>query len=171
MHIYSFNNKKPSFANGALVHDTAVIIGDVHIGENSSVWPNAVLRGDMDSITIGKLSNLQDNVTVHTDKGIQASVGDGVVIGHNAIIHGATISDNVLIGMGSIIMNGSRIGANSIIGAGTMILENKIIPEASLVIGSPGKIIRSVSNEEIENIITDAKIYFELAKQELSRPL
>ncbi|MDG7046669.1 MAG: gamma carbonic anhydrase family protein [Nitrososphaerota archaeon] len=171
MHIYSFNNKKPSFANGALVHDTAVIIGDVHIGENSSVWPNAVLRGDMDSITVGKLSNLQDNVTVHTDKGIRVTVGDGVVIGHNAIIHGATISDNVLIGMGAIIMNGSKIGANSIIGAGTVIPEKKVIPEASLVVGTPGRIIRKVSEKEIENISADARNYFELAKLELSGPL
>jgi carbonic anhydrase/acetyltransferase-like protein (isoleucine patch superfamily) len=171
MHIYSLNNKRPRFDKGALVHDTAVIIGDVHIGENSSVWPNAVLRGDMDSITIGKLSNLQDNVTVHTDNGIQVNVGDGAVIGHNAIIHGATISDNVLIGMGAIIMNGSRIGANSIIGAGTVIPEKKVIPEASLVIGSPGRIIRKVSEKEIENISADARIYFELAKLELSKPL
>jgi len=171
MHIHSLNNKKPRFANGSLVHETAVIIGDVFIGENSSIWPNAVLRGDMDSITIGKLSNVQDNVTIHTDRGIQASVGDCVVIGHNAIVHGATISDNVLIGMGAIIMNGSKIGVNSIIGAGTVIPENKVIPEASLVVGSPGRIMRKVSKEEVENIATDAMAYFELAKLELSRPI
>ncbi len=125
------------------------------------------MRGDSDQITIGKNTNIQDNSVVHLDHGIPTTIGEHVTIGHGAIIHGCTIHNNVLIGMGAIVLNGAIIEENVIIGAGALIPPGKVIPSGSLVVGSPGKIIRTLSEIEIENIKKSALHYVELAKKSL----
>lgn len=143
----------------------AVVYGDIHIGEESSIWYNAVVRGDGGPISIGKNSNIQDNCTVHLDKGGRVSIGDYVTIGHGAIVHGCQIGNRCLIGMGAIILNGAVIGDDCIIGAGTLITQNIVIPAGSMVVGSPGKIIRQVTEEEKENVLHNAEHYVKLSKE------
>jgi carbonic anhydrase/acetyltransferase-like protein (isoleucine patch superfamily) len=128
---------------------TATVIGKVSLGEGVGIWFGAVLRGDGEPITIGADSNLQEHVVVHTDPGYPATIGVGCTIGHRAIIHGCTIGDNVLVGMGAIILNGAVIGDNSLVGAGALVTEGKAIPPGSLVIGAPGKVTRPLTDDEI----------------------
>lgn len=125
------------------------VIGDVILKEGAAVWYNAVIRADTEQVTVGKRSNIQDCCVVHVDPGNPVHVGDDCTVGHGAILHGCTIEENCLIGMGSIIMNGAVIGKNSIVGAGALVTQNKIIPEGSLVLGSPAKVVRHVTEEEI----------------------
>ena len=139
----------------------ATLAGSVSIGEGASVWYGSVLRADNEPITIGARSNIQDNCAFHVDKGKPVVLGEGVSVGHGAIIHGATIEDNVLIGMGAIIMNGAVVGTESLIAAGALISEGVVIPPRSLVAGVPGKVRRELSDEEVEKIYTNAKIYEE----------
>ncbi|MGN1147723.1 MAG: gamma carbonic anhydrase family protein [Lachnospiraceae bacterium] len=147
------------------IHETAqiakgaIVYGDVTLGEKSSIWYNAVVRGDDGSIRIGKYSNVQDNCTIHLDAGHKVNIGDYVTIGHGAIVHGCTIGNNCLIGMGAIILNGAVIEDNCIIGAGTLITQNKVIPANSMVIGNPGKVIRAITQEEKENVRANAVHY------------
>lgn len=149
------------------VADTAVLIGDVTCQKNVGIWYGAVIRGDAGEIEIQEGSNVQDNVVIHCDKGYQVSIGKNCSIGHGAIVHGCTIGNNVLVGMGATILNGAKIGDNCIIGANALVAENKVIPANSLVIGIPGKVIRTLSKEEIGNIENNAKMYIEHAKEEL----
>lgn len=128
---------------------TATVIGRVTLGEGVGIWFGAVLRGDGEAISIGADSNLQEHVMVHTDPGFPASIGAGCTIGHRAIVHGCTIGNNVLIGMGAIILNGAVIGENSLVGAGALVTEGKVIPPGSLVIGAPGKVARPLTDNEI----------------------
>lgn len=165
--IKNLKGVKPIIHEDAFVAETADVIGDVEIGEGSSVWYGAVLRGDIEDIKIGKYSNIQDNATVHTETHIPTRIGDYTVVGHNAIVHGCTIGNNSLIGMGSTILNRAIIGNNCIIGAGTVVTEGKIIPDNSMVIGIPGKIVRQVTEEEVEAIKTNAIRYNELYKKHL----
>ncbi|NLW39315.1 MAG: gamma carbonic anhydrase family protein [Tissierellia bacterium] len=158
---------EPKVHEDAFVADTAMVIGDVNIGEGTSIWYGAVLRGDIENITIGKFSNIQDNATVHTETDIPTKVGDYTVVGHNAIVHGCTIGDNCLIGMGAIILNNAVIGDNCIIGAGALVPEGKVIPPNSLVLGVPGKIVRQVTVEEIEAIRQNALRYNRLFKKHI----
>ncbi|MGO1469218.1 MAG: gamma carbonic anhydrase family protein [Tissierella sp.] len=158
---------KPNIHKDTFIAENASVIGDVNIGEGSSIWYNAVLRGDIQNIGIGKYSNIQDNASVHTGYKEPTKLGDYTVVGHNAIIHGCTIGDNCLIGMGSIILNGAKVGDNCIIGAGTIVTEGKVIPANSLVMGVPGKIIREVKQEEVEAIKNNAIEYNELYKKHL----
>ena len=165
--IKNLKGVKPIIHEKAFVAETADVIGDVEIGEGSSIWYGAVLRGDIEDIKIGKFSNIQDNATVHTETRIPTRIGDYTVIGHNAIIHGCTIGNNSLIGMGSTILNRAVIGNNCIIGAGTVVTEGKIIPDNSMVIGIPGKIVRQVTDEEAEGIRRNAIRYNELWKKHI----
>lgn len=153
---------KPQIHKDTFIAETAAVMGDVNIGEGSSVWFSSVVRGDIENITIGKYTNIQDNATVHTETDIPTKLGDYVVIGHNAIIHGCTIGDNSLIGMGATVLNNAVIGKNCIIGAGSVVTEGKIIPDNSMVIGLPGKIVRMVSDEEVEGIKENAIRYYNL---------
>ena len=143
----------------------AQIIGKVTIKENSSVWFNAVIRGDSSTIELGKNTNVQDNAVIHTSRNSKVVVGDNVTIGHGAIVHGCTIGNNVLVGMGSIILDNVIVGDNCIIGAGSLVTQNKIIPEGSLVYGNPAKIVRNLTKEEIEHIIWNANDYVTEAKK------
>ncbi len=148
----------------AVILDGAKIIGDVNISENSSVFYNAVLRADRMKIIMGKFSNVQDNCIIHAEHN-DVLIGDYVSIGHGAIIHGCKISDKCIIGMGAIIMEGAEIKENCIIGAGAIVTENKVIPENSLVYGIPTKVIRKLTDDEIEYIKQNALTYVELAKK------
>lgn len=140
---------------------SADVIGDVKIGNSSSVWYQAVLRGDVAPITVGDRSNIQDGTIVHGDKDHDTHIGNGVTIGHNCIIHGCTIGDNVIIGMGAIVLNGAVIGDNSIIGAGSLVTQNKVFPPNSMIFGSPAKVVRETSPEEVDHIKANAREYIE----------
>jgi len=150
---------KPSF-----IAPSASISGKVSLGDQSSVWHQATLRGDYAPIVIGKRTNIQDGAILHVAHDLPCIVGDEVTIGHGAIVHGCIVGDRCLIGMGSIILNGAEIGSECIIGAGALVTEGKKIPPRSLVVGSPGKIIRSVTDEEAAQIRGTAETYCRLAE-------
>ena len=157
--FYDLKDKKPKISSENWVAPNATIIGDVILGKNSSIWFNAVLRGDIENIYIGEGSNVQDGSVLHTDPGCPLKIGKNVTIGHLVMLHGCTIGDNSLIGIGAVILNNAKIGKNCIIGAKTLITENKEIPDNSLVVGSPGKVIRDVTEEETKSILENTKHY------------
>ncbi len=142
----------------------ATLIGDIQIGEESSIWFGCVLRAEHEKITIGRGTNIQDLSLVHVDPGFPVAIGDEVIIGHRCIIHGCAIKSNSLIGMGAIIMNGAEIGNFCIVGAGSLVTEGMVIPDNSLVMGAPAKVIKQVTTEQIEKIKRNAQAYIELAK-------
>ncbi len=146
------------------IADTARVFGKVILGNNVSIWYGAVVRGDGDLITIGNGSNIQDTAVVHVDPGFPTSIGQNCIIGHRAIVHGATLANNVLVGMGAIIMNGATIGEFSIIGAGAVVPEGMQIPPYSLVMGVPAKIIKQITEQQKEKIIKNAESYLALSK-------
>lgn len=151
----------PSIADTAWVAPTAVLAGAVEIAEGASIWYGAVLRGDNEPIVIGRNSNVQDNAVFHTDAGIPVSLGEGVSVGHGAIVHGATVGDHVLVGMGAILMNRSVIGSETLIAAGALVPEGASIPPRSLVVGVPAKVVRSLTDEEVEKLHRNARTYTE----------
>jgi carbonic anhydrase/acetyltransferase-like protein (isoleucine patch superfamily) len=159
--IYNFENKTLKSEENNWIAPNAIVIGDVILKKNSSVWFNAVLRGDIESITIGEGSNIQDGSVLHTDPDYPLTIGSGVTVGHMVTLHGCSIADDTLIGIGSTVLNNAKIGKNCIVGAKTLITENKIIPDNSLIIGSPGKIIRQITDDEIKYIKENAKHYIE----------
>jgi carbonic anhydrase/acetyltransferase-like protein (isoleucine patch superfamily) len=161
--IYKFNNKKPETNKSIFIAPGSFIIGDVSLDEGVNIWYNAVIRGDFGPIKIGKKTNIQENSSLHIDPEFPLTIGNYVTVGHNAILHGCTIKDRVLIGMGAIILNGAIIGEESIIGAGTLIPEGKEIPPHSLVLGVPGKIVRQITKKEIEFLNKSAEDYYLLA--------
>ena len=163
--IYDLEKNVPKVDNDAWVAPNATIIGKVKLEKNSSIWFNAVLRGDIELITIGENSNIQDGSVLHTDPGYPLTVGKGVTVGHMVMLHGCQISDDTLIGIGSIILNNAKIGKNCIVGANTLITENKIIPDNSLVVGSPGKVLRKVTDKEIRAILENGKHYVDTSKK------
>ena len=149
---------EPKVDKTCYIHPRAVVIGAVTLGANVSVFPGAVLRGDIDSICVGNNSNIQDNAVLHVNYGAPCVLGEGVSVGHGAVVHGSKIGDNVLIGMNAVVME-SEIGSNCIIGAGAVIPAGKNIPSGSLVLGVPGKIIRSLEEDEVNGIIKNARDY------------
>ena len=153
--------------NRIFIAPGAVVLGDVHLGEDVGIWYHATVRGDRSSITVGKGSNIQDNCVVHVEAEHPVVIGENVTIGHSAIVHGCTIGNNTLVGMGAILMNGCRIGKNCIIGAGAIVTEGKEIPDNSLVIGCPGKVLRQVTEEEIQKSLENARLYVEEAKHRI----
>ena len=150
-------------AEWVYIAEGAKIIGDVTIGEDSSVWYNAVIRGDSNSIVIGENTNVQDNAVLHASHNHALQIGDNVTIGHGAIVHGCTVGNNVLIGMGAIILDGAVIEDNCIIGAGALVTQNKVVPEGSLALGNPAKVVRELTEEEKESILKNADEYSEEA--------
>lgn len=147
------------------IFEGAKIIGKVKINAESSVWFNAVLRGDIETITIGKYSNVQDNCVIHSSKNYPVKLGDHVSVGHAAVLHGCEIGDNCIIGMNSTVLNGVKIGKNSIIGAGAVVTEGKQFEEGTLILGIPAKAIKKLTKEEIENIKDNALRYTKLAQK------
>lgn len=149
----------------ARIHPSAVVMGDVKLGNGVSVWPNAVLRGDLEPVFVGENSNVQDCAVLHVSRGLPARIGSFVTIGHNATVHACTVGDNVLIGMGAVILDGAVIGENSMIGAGALVPPGMQVPAGSLVVGVPGQVKRQLKLEEIENIHKNAEEYLELAER------
>lgn len=157
--------KTPQLAEDVFVAQGAVIRGNVTIGEHSSVWFNTVIRAEADTIVIGKNTNIQDNCVLHVDTDAPIRIGNQVTIGHGAVVHGCTIEDNTLIGMGAVILNHAVIGRNCIIGAGALITQNTVIPDNSLVVGNPGKVKRVLTSSEIDNITENAFYYVKEAEE------
>lgn len=166
--IRAFRGKTPRIAPSAYVDPSAQVIGDVEIGEKSSVWPNATLRGDVHSLRIGSETNIQDNSVLHADfPDFPLTLGNRVTVGHLVMLHGCTIEDDSLIGIGAIVLNGAKIGHGSVIAAGALIAEGVEIPPFSLVMGVPGKVRREVTPEERERFKVNAEHYVELAEEYL----
>jgi len=159
--FYDLEDKKPKNSGENWVAPNAVIIGDVTLEKNTSIWFNVTLRGDIENIHIGEGSNVQDGSVLHTDPGYPLKIGKNVTIGHLVMLHGCTIGDNSLIGIGAVILNNAKIGNNCIIGAKALITENKDIPDNSLVVGSPGRVIRKLTEEEIIAVKDNAIRYQE----------
>jgi carbonic anhydrase/acetyltransferase-like protein (isoleucine patch superfamily) len=164
MPVYSVAGKTPKLSASSWIAPTATVIGNVMLGENSSVWWNAVIRGDTEHIVIGANSNVQDGSVLHADPGIPLTLGEHVTIGHMAMLHGCTVGEGSLIGIKSVIMNRAVIGKECLIGANTLIPEGKIIPDRSLVVGSPGRILRTLSDEEVKQLRDTAVDYVENAQ-------
>ena len=159
--IYSYLGKQPQFAvpfNG-WVADSAQVIGNVYLGHQASVWFGAVIRGDNERISIGDYSNVQENSVIHTDEGIAVSIGNHVTIGHLAMLHGCEVDDNSLIGIGAVVLNNAKIGKNCIIGAKALVTEGKVIPDNSLVMGAPAKVVKTLTDEQAKMIKASAEHY------------
>lgn len=162
--IKTIMGKTPSIHGTCFIAETAAILGNVVIGENSNIWYSAIVRSEGELTTIGRNTNIQENSTVHIDHNFPTTIGDEVTIGHNCIIHGCTIGNNVLVGMGSTVLNGAEIGENTIIGAGSLVTQNKKIPSGVLCMGVPAKVVRELTAEEIESIRESAKEYIRLSE-------
>ena len=165
--IYELDGQRPELpeAGRYWVADNATVIGKVRFKLDTSVWFNAVLRGDNEWIELGERSQIQDNATLHTDPGFPMTIGPDCVIGHNVILHGCTIGANSLIGMGAILLNGSRVGANCLVGAGALITEGKSFPDGSLIVGAPARATRQLDDESIKLIAKGADTYVRRFKQ------
>ena len=163
--ILKLDNIKPKIHENTFIANSADIIGNVEIFENVSIWFGAVLRGDVEKIVIGKNSNIQDNSTVHTDFGIPCIIGENVTVGHNVVLHSCNISDNVIIGMGSTILNGAKIAKNCLVGENSLVTHKLEYEEGMLILGNPAKIVRILTDEEIEHIVKNANHYVENAKR------
>jgi|SRR5271157_4573486 len=159
--------KKPTIADSAFVAETACIVGDVRIEEEASIWYGAVLRGDEGAITIGSRSNVQDNAVVHSDRGEDVSIGEGVTVGHGAIIHGCSIGKFSLIGMGAIVLSKAHVGERCIIGAGAVVKEKDHIPDGSMVVGVPGKVIKQLTSEQMNFLEYNCVEYVKLSRKYL----
>ncbi len=158
--LRSYKGRSPAVDPTAYVDESAQVIGDVAIGEASSVWMNVVIRGDVHRIRIGRRSNVQDGTIVHVMRGTHAAtIGDEVTIGHGVIVHGCTLGDRILVGMGAILLNGVEVGEDSIVAAGTLLPENARIPPRSLVMGSPGKVRRALNEDDVASIRDYAERY------------
>ena len=163
--LKSYKGIMPTVHPTAWIEDSAQVIGDVVIGMDSSIWFNAVVRGDVNYIRIGKRTNIQDNCTVHVTKDVYPTIlGDDVTVGHNVVIHGCVIKDRCLIGMGAILLDHAEVGQDSIIGAGALITEGAKIPPRSLVLGIPGKVVRGLKDEEVARIAQSARNYMGYVK-------
>lgn len=163
MTLYALGDKTPNVHGNAWVAPDANVIGNVVLEDESSVWFGSTLRGDNEVIHVGRGSNVQENCVFHTDMGYPLTIGENCTIGHKVMLHGCTIGDNSLIGMGATILNGARIGRNCLIGAGALITEGKEIPDGSLVMGAPGKVVRQLDDEAIAKLTASARHYAENA--------
>jgi len=150
MSIHAFGDRVPVFAPDAYVHPDATIIGDVVLEDGANVWPGAVLRGDVERILLGTQTSFQDNSVAHADPGFPVTIGRGCIVGHGVIVHGATIGARCLIGMGSTLLNGCEIGDESILGANSLVTQGKKFPPRSLIMGSPAKVVREVTDEDLK---------------------
>ena len=159
MAIYELDQVSPTIADTAWVADSAQVMGQVDLAAHSSVWFGVVIRGDTESISIGEGSNIQDGSVLHADMGQPIVVGKHVTVGHKVMLHGCTIGDESLIGIGAIILNGAKIGKNCLVGAGSLVTEGKEFPDGSMIIGSPAKVVRSLTPEQMEVLRLSAKHY------------
>ncbi len=162
--IYLLGDREPR-SKALFIAPDAAVIGDVELGEDSSVWFCAVLRGDTEPIRIGARSNIQDGTVVHTDTGYPTTVGDDVTVGHSVILHGCTVDDGCTIGMGAILLNGSRVGANSLVAAGALLPEGREYPSDSLIMGIPARAVRELTGEERARVAEGAEVYLLRARE------
>ncbi len=159
MPIFALGDKQPQLGDDTWIAPNATIIGDVRLGDQASVWWNATLRGDNDPIHIGANTNIQDGSVLHTDEGIPMHIGSNVTVGHLVMLHGCTVGDGSLIGIGSVILNRAVIGKGCIVGANTLIPEGKVFPDHVLIVGSPGKVVRPLTEEEVARLRHSAAHY------------
>ena len=165
MAIYQLDDKTPQIADSAWVADNAEVMGDVRLGESVSIWFNTTLRGDNDPITIGDGTNIQDGSVLHTDEGVPLTIGRNVTVGHMVMLHGCSIGDESLIGIGAIVLNGAKIGRNCLVGAGALVTEGKEFPDGSMIIGSPAKVVRQLTPEQMEGLRYSAQHYIDNARR------
>lgn len=165
MAIYELDGTAPRLADSAWVADSAQVMGNVVLAEDSSVWFGAVLRGDTETITVGKGSNIQDGSVLHADVGFPLTLGEHVTVGHQVMLHGCTIGDETLIGIGATVLNGAKIGKNCLVGARALVTEGKEFPDGSMIFGSPAKVVRSLTPEQIEGLRRSAQHYTENAER------
>ena len=159
MPIYLLGSRRPQLDPQSWVAPNAIVIGDVRLARNASIWWNATVRGDNDPISIGEDSNIQDQCVLHTDEGVPLTIGREVTVGHLVMLHGCTIGDGALIGIGSVLLNRAVIGKGCIVGANTLIPEGKVFPDHSLIVGSPGKVVRQLDAEQVARIRLSAAHY------------
>lgn len=162
--VHRIKNDSPHIHRTAFVAHSAEVAGQVTLAENVSVWFSASVRGDIAPISVGKDSNIQDSAVIHCDTGLPCEIGEGVTVGHGAIIHSATIGNNTIVGMGAIVLNGAVIGEESIVGAGALVTGGKNFPQRSMILGSPAKVIRELTDEEVAHNKENALHYVSLAK-------
>ena len=165
MALYELDGLAPRLADTAWVADNAQVMGNVELGEDSSVWFGVTVRGDTETITVGKGSNMQDGSVLHADVGMPLTVGDNVTVGHKVMLHGCTIGDESLIGIGAIVLNGAKIGRNCLVGAGSLVTEGKEFPDGSMIIGSPAKAVRQLTPEQMQGLRMSAKHYVDNAQR------
>ena len=163
--IRVFRGRWPAVSPSAYVDESAQVIGDVKIGDRTSIWCNVTVRGDVNKIRIGAETSIQDNSCLHIDYNIPLIIGDRVTVGHSCTVHGCTVEDDCLIGMGATILNGARIGAGSIVAAGALITEGQQIPERSVVMGAPGKVKRQTTDEDLKRMRDNADLYVQLSRE------
>jgi carbonic anhydrase/acetyltransferase-like protein (isoleucine patch superfamily) len=159
MAIYELDGVAPTIPASAWVADSAEVMGRVELGEDASIWFGTVVRGDTDRITIGAGSNVQDASVLHADFGMPLTIGANVTVGHQVMLHGCTIGDESLIGIGAVVLNGAKIGKNCLVGAGSLVTEGKEFPDGSMILGSPAKVVRQLSSEQIEGLRQSARHY------------
>ena len=163
MAVYELDGLTPSVPESAWIADSAQVLGDVVLGEDASVWFGSVVRGDTDKITIGAGTNIQDLSVLHADRGVPLVIGANVTVGHQVMLHGCTIGDESLIGIGAVVLNGAKIGKNCLVGAGSLVTEGKEFPDGSMILGSPAKVVKQLSPEQIEGLRRSAQHYVENA--------
>lgn len=163
MAIYQLGDDVPEIHPEAFVADSATVIGKVHLAERASVWFGTVIRGDTDHIRIGRGSNVQDNSVLHTDAGIELVIGEDVTVGHQCVLHGCTIGDGALIGIGAIVLNNAKIGRYCLVGAGALVTEGKAFPDYSMIVGSPARVLKTLTPEQAERMARGAALYAERA--------
>lgn len=159
MALYSLDGVAPQVADSAWVADSAQVMGQVELGADSSVWFGAIVRGDTDRISIGKGTNIQDASVLHADHGKPLTIGDNVTVGHQVMLHGCTIGDESLVGIGAVVLNGARIGRNCIVGAGALVTEGKEFPDGSLIVGAPAKVVRQLTEAQVAGLKASAAHY------------
>ena len=169
MSLYQLGEQVPSVASSAFIADEATVIGSAELGANVSVWPGAVIRADNEPITIGAGSNIQEGAVLHTDPGFPLVLGAGVTIGHQAMLHGCTVGDGALIGVQAVVLNKASIGAGSLVAAGALVTEGKVFPPRSLILGSPARAVRELTDEEVANLQSNAGDYVRRAAQYKTR--
>lgn len=167
--IREFLSSKPRIGEKVFLADTAYIVGRLYINDYASIWPGVSARADVNTMRIGKRTNIQDNTVLHVDHDAPLDIGDDVTVGHGCVLHGCTVKDRCLVGMGSVILNGAVVGPDAIIGAGTVVRQNQIVPPGTLFLGVPGVVKRNLTPEEAASIVNSAKAYSEYALAYLER--
>lgn len=165
MAVYEVDGKTPQVDSTAWIADSAQVMGHVTLGPDASVWFGCVLRGDTESMTIGEGSNIQDLTVMHADHGLPLTIGKHVTVGHKVMLHGCTIGDESLIGIGAVVLNGAQIGNHCLVGAGSLVTEGKVFPDGSMIVGSPARVVRQLTPEQMEGLRRSAQHYIANAQR------